>query len=135
MSLRPPRPARSAPERRQAESRGRLAETACVTWLRLRGWSVVERRFRPPRGQGAGEIDVIARRGGVLAFIEVKARDDAGEAAESVTARQQERIARAAEVFLALHPELAALDCRFDVMLVTATGAPRHIEDAWRPGF
>lgn len=126
---------RSATDRRAAEARGRLAEAACEAMLRLRGWSVVARRFRPPRGQGAGEIDLIVRRGGVLAFIEVKARPETAEAAESVTPRQQARIARAAEVFLALHPDLAELDCRFDVMLVGNGAPPAHVEDAWRPGF
>ncbi|WP_404382156.1 YraN family protein [Caenispirillum salinarum] len=127
--------ARSVKDRRAAETRGRAAEAACVAALEAAGWALVAERFRPPRGQGAGEIDLIARRGRVLAFIEVKAREAETDAAESVTPRQQQRIARAAELFLALHPDLAELDCRFDVMLVTPGKAPKHIEDAWRPGL
>lgn len=126
---------RPTTERREAEQLGRTAEAACVLALRLRGWSVVATRFRPPRGQGAGEIDIVARKGRVLAFIEVKARETEGDAAESLTPRQQQRIARAAEVFLAANPELADLDCRFDVMLVGRLSAPVHLEDAWRPGW
>lgn len=126
---------RSTKDRRASESRGRSAEATCVALLEDAGWEVVAERFRPPRGQGAGEIDLIARRGAVLAFIEVKAREGERDAVESVTPRQQARIARAAEVFLATRPDLAELDCRFDVMLVTPDAPPRHIVDAWRPGF
>lgn len=128
-------PPRTLQDRRAAEARGRTAETACIDHLKAAGWVLVAERFRPPRGHGAGEIDLIARQGTVLAFIEVKARETRTAAAESVTPRQQQRIARAAEVFLALHPELAEMDGRFDVMLVTPGQPPRHIEDAWRPGF
>lgn len=127
--------ARPTAERQEAEQLGRTAEAACVLSLRLRGWRVLATRFRPPRGQGAGEIDIVARKGDVVAFIEVKARERETDAAESLTPRQWMRIARSAEVFLAQHPDLATLDCRFDVMLVTRLAAPVHIEDAWRPGW
>lgn len=73
--------ARSAKDRRASESRGRAAETACVTMLQATGWKVLAERFRPPRGQGAGEIDLIAQRGRTLAFIEVKARNAERDAA------------------------------------------------------
>lgn len=126
---------RSARDRRAAETRGRTAEAICVSALAADGWTIVAERFRPPRGHGAGEIDLIARRGEVVAFVEVKARDAEIDAMESVTPRQRQRIARAAEVFLAHHPDLADLECRFDVMLVTPGKPPRHIKDAWRPGF
>lgn len=127
--------ARSAKDRRASESRGRAAETACVTMLQATGWKVLAERFRPPRGQGAGEIDLIAQRGRTLAFIEVKARNAERDAAESITPRQQARIVRGAEAFLAMRPELADLECRFDVILVTPHRPPQHLEDAWRPGL
>lgn len=127
--------ARPLAERQQAEQLGRAAEAACVAALRLRGWCVLATRFRPPRGQGAGEIDIIARKDRTLAFIEVKAREREADAAESLGSRQRERIARAADLFLALNPDLADLDCRFDVMLVGRLGIPTHLEDAWRPGW
>ncbi|GAA0586935.1 YraN family protein [Caenispirillum bisanense] len=126
---------RPTAERREAEHLGRSAEAACIDSLQRGGWQVLATRFRPPRGQGAGEIDIVARRAATLAFIEVKARASTVAAAESLGARQQQRIARAAEVFLALNPDLAALDCRFDVMLVAADAPPAHLEDAWRPGW
>jgi len=115
-------------ERRRREAAGRLAETACVWHLRLRGWRVVARRARTP----AGEIDIVAARRGLVAFIEVKARPDLAQAASSVTPRQRRRIARAAEAFLQKRPDLAGRDLRFDVMLVAPWRPPRHLIDAWR---
>jgi putative endonuclease len=79
-----------------------------------------------------GEIDLIARRGRVLAAIEVKARASLAEAGESVSLRQRRRVARALAQFLALRPDLAALAPRFDVMLVAPGRLPRHIVDAWQ---
>ena len=78
-----------------AERLGRLAETLCVWSLRLRGWRILERRLAARRGQGIGEIDIIAKRGRVVAFIEVKARGTSAAALEAVTGPQRARIARA----------------------------------------
>ena len=80
-----------------------------------------------------GEIDIVARRGGVLAFVEVKARKDSGAAAESFRPRQAGRIVRAAGAFIQSRPALAALDQRFDVILVVPWRLPVHLVDAWRP--
>jgi len=118
----------SLARRRRAVLRGHVAELKCLWHLRLRGWRILARRFRVP----SGEIDLIARRGRVLAAIEVKARDSLAAAADSLAPRQRRRIARALDHFLALRPELARLDIRFDVMLVTPWRWPRHIADAWR---
>lgn len=112
--------------------RGRWAETLCVWHLRLRGWRILARRFVSGRGSGAGEIDIIARRGRLLAMIEVKARPDLRTAAEAVRPRQQARIRRGAENFLARHPRFNAFDIRFDVMLVRPWRLPCHLKDAWR---
>lgn len=119
-------------ERRQRAWRhGVWAETICATALRLRGYRIVERRLRSP----AGEIDILARRGDVLAVVEVKARGDFTTAAEATTARQRERLVRAAGWVLAVRPDLAALQVRFDVMMVAPWRLPRHILDAWRAEF
>jgi len=107
---------------------GRLAETLCTWHLRLRGYRILARRFQTP----LGEIDIIARRGGLVAFVEVKARRDLAEAGESLSPRQQRRISRAALAYLQKQPSLQSLDMRFDVMLVAPWRAPRHIIDAWR---
>ena len=122
------RPARPTPERQKAERRGRLAELLCRWHLRLRGWRIVASHWRCP----SGEIDILARRGRVLAIIEVKARRDFAIAAESVLPRQRRRIARAASAFLMTRPDLAMLTLRFDVMLVAPPRPPRHMPGAWR---
>lgn len=122
-----PRPA-PRPERLAAERRGRVAERLCRWHLRLRGWRILAAGWRCP----AGQIDIVARRGSVLAIVEVKSRGDIGAAAASLLPRQRRRIARATEAFLALHPDLMPLDLRFDVMLVGERLLPQHLPDAWR---
>lgn len=118
-------------KRRQALARGRLAELAATLWLRLKGYSIVARHVTGGRGTGAGEIDLIARRFGVLAFVEVKARPDAEQAAYAITPQQRRRIARAAQAFLARRPDLGRCVLRFDAILVSPWRL-RHISDAWR---
>lgn len=115
--------------RREREAFGRFAEDLAVLWLRLHGWRILHRRFRTP----VGEVDVLARRGGVLAAIEVKARPSFAEGASAVGRRQQRRIARAAAQFLARRPDAADLGLRFDILVVTPWRLPIHIPDAWRP--
>ena len=116
--------------RRAAWVRGRRAETQAAWWLRLKGYRILERNFRVR----PGEIDLIARRGRILALVEVKTRVDLASAGEAVDRRQRLRIARAAEVLLQRRPALRRLDLRFDVVLVTRGNLPRHIQDAWRLG-
>ncbi len=114
--------------RRRAWNRGRRAESLAACWLRLKGYRILARGFRV----GVGEIDLIARRGRVLALVEVKARARLAEAGESLGHRQRARIGRAAEAFLQRHPRLGRLDLRFDVVLIAPGQWPRHIADAWR---
>jgi len=116
--------------RRKAERRGRWAESLCLWSLRLRGYRILARDYRV----AVGEIDILARRGGTLAAIEVKARDDETSAAAAVTPRQRRRIMRAAQHFLSGRPRLARLTVRFDVMLVMPGRLPLHLQDAWREG-
>lgn len=115
--------------RREAFRYGHLAESLSVWRLRLCGWRILARRFKAP----GGEIDIIARRGRLLAMIEVKGRGELDSALESLTRRQRERIERAASIFLARNPKFATLSVRFDVMLVVPWRWPRHLADAWRP--
>lgn len=118
---------RTRQTRRRARRFGRLAEACCAGLLRLKGFRIIARDFRAP----VGEIDIIARKGRVLAFIEVKARQSAAE--EVLTARQRKRIIRAAEAFMMMRPDLAGLDFSFDLMLVGRWRWPRHLIAAWRP--
>lgn len=97
--------------------------------LRLKGYRILARDYRA----GVGELDIVARRGRLLAMVEVKRRRDMAAALAAVTARQQRRIARAAQAFVARHVGLGDLDIRFDVIVVRPHRPPRHIKDAWRP--
>ena len=116
------------PRRVKARRRGRFAERLCRWHLRLHGWRILASDWRCP----AGEIDILARRRGVLAAIEVKSRPDFATGAAALGPRQRRRIARAAEALLAMRPELAPLALRFDVMVVEPLRLPRHLPGAWR---
>ncbi|CAA7616302.1 YraN family protein [Magnetospirillum sp. UT-4] len=118
--------------RQRALRRGRTGEALAAWWLRLKGYSVLARGHATGRGTGAGEIDLVVRRGGVLAFVEVKARAAMTDALHAVTANQRRRIARAAEAFLARRPDLTACTMRFDTVMVAPWRLPRHIPNAWR---
>ncbi len=115
--------------RTTSHQRGLLAENIAAFWLMLHGWRILARRYKTPHG----EIDIIARRKNLAAFIEVKARKSESDAAESITPRAQKRISDAAGHYLASHPSIAGLDLRFDAVLVLPRGRVRHIPDAWRP--
>ena len=107
---------------------GARAEWMAAWRLRLAGYRILARRYRCK----AGEIDLVARRGRLVAFVEVKHRGDAGSAAAAIDTRQQQRIARAAAAFMAQHRRHAECDMRFDAMLVTPGRWPTHLRDAWR---
>jgi putative endonuclease len=116
-----------APERQTAFKLGLSAETRAAALLIAKGFRIVARRFRSP----AGEIDIVAKRGTLLIFVEVKARALLDDAAWSVTGRQKRRIAAAASAWLAAHPDDANCDMRFDAVLVAPRSLPRHIKGAF----
>jgi putative endonuclease len=115
--------------RLRAHAFGLDGESWAALALRLKGYRVLARRAK----HHVGEVDLIARRGGTLAFIEVKARRDAAAAIHAITPRQRRRIEQAALAYMQKNPALAALQLRFDVVLVTPRSWPRHVVDAWRP--
>jgi putative endonuclease len=114
--------------RRKAYKLGHTAELRAVWRLRLGGWTILARRFRT----GLGEVDIVARRGKVLAFVEVKARGDETRAVEALSGRQFGRASRAASLFLAHHPRHADCSVRFDAVLVGRLW-PKHLPDVWQP--
>ena len=116
-------------EKRAAERRGRRAEWIAAWTLRLKGYRIIARGYRRP----VGEIDLIARRGRRLSFIEVKARRNSEEALAAIRPKQRQRIARTAAAFLQQRPDLADFDISFDVLLVAPGRAPRHLRNSWRP--
>ncbi len=116
--------------REAADNRGRHAEDRAAAALVAEGWLVLARRVRTP----AGELDLVAERDGLLAFVEVKARASLAEAAFALGPRQRARLMAAADAWMAEHPAHGAAGVRFDVMLVDAEGRVRRIADAFRLG-
>lgn len=123
--MRTPRRATTA-ARQTAEAQGRRGERLAGWWLRLKGWTILDRRVRTP----AGEVDLVARRGNLIAFVEVKTRRTAAELDFAIDERRLARVARAAEVLM---PRYAGPgdDIRVDVILLSPGTRPRHIENAW----
>ena len=99
----------------RSHRRGLAAEARCAWYLRLHGYRIVAMRYRTP----VGEIDIVARRGVVLAFVEVKARADLQGAAYAITQQGQARMRRACAYFLTIRPEFAQHNLRLDAMFVT----------------
>ncbi len=113
--------------------KGIRAERWARAKLRLSAYGVLTQRYKTP----FGEIDVVARRGKTLVYVEVKARASAHAAFSAVSSQQQHRIVKAAHHFIAHYPEYANHTMRFDVICVVPRPYwfPRiiHVQDAWRP--
>jgi putative endonuclease len=120
--------ARGRSRRRAAYRRGHAGERLAALRLMLAGYRILARRYRTK----VGEIDLIARRGNVVAFVEVKRRAELATGLEAVTPQARIRIRRAAELYLRRNPALAERTLRFDVIVITPWAWPRHIVDAWR---
>lgn len=116
----------SAPRRRAAERRGRVAELIAALWLMAKGYRILGQRLRTP----FGEVDIAAWKGGALVIVEVKARRTYSAAIEAIGPHAQERIARAAQA-LAGRWRLMAAPIRFDVVVVGASFFPKHERGAW----
>lgn len=117
---------RSTQARRRAEDAGRRGERLAGWWLRLKGWRILDTRVRTP----AGEVDIVARKGALVAFVEVKMRSDPAELDFAIDQRRLARVAAAAELLM---PRYAGPgdDIRVDVLLLAPGAPPRHIENAW----
>lgn len=112
--------------RRHAERAGRRAETIAAFWLRLRGWRILARRVRTPMG----EVDLIARRRHMVAFIEVKARATHEEGEWALDRHRLQRVAAAAQ---AVGPRYAGPgdDVRIDAIFIVPRRLPRHMTNVW----
>src|ERR1700709_2593894 len=113
----------AAPARVAAFRTGLSAESRAAAFMMAKGYRILAKRFRT----SYGEIDIVARRRNLLAFIEVKARASLDEAAYAVTPRNQRRIIDAAQAWLMTHPEHADFEMRFDVILIAPRHLPRHL--------
>jgi putative endonuclease len=114
--------------RATAEARGRRGETLAAWYLRFKGWRIVARRARTP----LGEIDLVARRGSTLAFVEVKWRARSADLATAIDERRLQRVARAAEALVARYGA-GAETIRIDVVLLAPGRWPRHMANVWMP--
>ena len=123
----PVQPGRSAAARLAANAFGRRAERVATLLLFAKGYRVLARNFTV-RG---GEIDLVARRGATIAFVEVKARPSLEEALGAVSEAKRRRIGRAAAVWLARNPWAAALTLRGDGVFLAPGRWPRHVADAF----
>lgn len=114
--------------RTAAEARGRKAERRAAWWLRLHGWRILGERLRVP----AGEVDLVARRGRTLAFIEVKWRERPEELDFAIDEYRLRRVAAAAEM-LSTRFARPRDTIRVDVMLLAPGRLPRHLVHVWQP--
>lgn len=118
------------PGRARSERSGRRAELLAAVILTLTGWRVLARRVRSARG----EVDIVARRGRTLCFVEVKWRSTVAERDKGITTAQLTRVAAAAEAMA--HRFARPGDSqRIDVMLFAPMCLPRRIVNAWQPGL
>ena len=113
--------------KRSAHLFGLKAEQVAAMLLRIKGYSILAMRY----SVSGGEIDLIARRGQAIAFVEVKARADLEAAAFSISATKRKRIARAARVWLSRNGWAAAMTLRGDAVFVAPRRLPRHASDAY----
>lgn len=115
--------------RRRAEQQGRRGEWLAGLYLWLTGWRVVGRRVKTRKG----EVDLVARRGRTVCFIEVKWRASQAELAMAIDARRLRRVADAVQLIAPRYARPGD-DQRIDVILIAPGCLPRRIANAWRPG-
>jgi len=113
--------------RRERERGGRRAETLAAWWLRLKGWTILARRLRVP----LGEVDIVARRGRTVAFVEVKARATARDAALALDEYRLRRVAAAAGAVAHRFARDGDVT-RIDAIFILPRRLPRHMVDVWR---
>ncbi len=114
--------------RQRAQRLGHRAEWLAAFALTLKGYRIVARRFKTP----IGEIDLIARRGKLVAFVEVKARANMQMALDAVTPTSRQRIAKAANWWLSQQHDHGQLSSRFDVIAVCPRRWPVHLQNVWQ---
>ena len=123
-------PADAADRRRRAHGKGHRGEWLAALALMLKGYRILARRFRTR----LGEVDLIAKRGDVIAIVEVKARPSLAEAMEAITPTAQRRIEAAGDLWLARQPDHGRLSVRYDLVAVLPRRWPVHVENVFQGG-
>ena len=111
---------------------GHLCEKWALLALMLKGYLPVGMNVITGRGTGAGEIDLIVRRGKTLVFVEVKKRSDYAKGVDAITIENQMRVVRASAAYLKRHPIYQKWQIRYDAVICRPWKWPTHIKDAWR---
>lgn len=107
--------------------KGLIAETLAGLYLMLKGYRLLARRYKTR----LGEIDLVAKRGGTIIFVEVKLRKTARDGAEAIHAHNQARVRDAAALYLQKHPAYNDCDMRFDAVILSKGKWPRHLTNAF----
>ncbi len=107
--------------------KGLLAEFKAKSYLRCKGYKILEQRFKTP----SGEIDLIVKNGNLIVFVEVKMRKTMEAAAEAIHEKNKSRVRRAAELYLQKHPEYTEFELRFDALVMAPGAWPQHIPNAF----
>lgn len=111
---------------------GHLCETLALIFLMMKGYVPVAKNYVTGRGTGAGEVDLIVRRGKMLVFVEVKKRPSFTAGLHAITIENQTRVIRASAAFLARHPRYANMNVRYDAVILVPWKRPKHLQEAWR---
>lgn len=114
-------------KRIRAERRGRWSEYVAAVALLVKGYRILAMRYRTK----AGEVDIIARRADLIAFVEVKARGDVLDGVNAVTFTAQRRISSAAEHWICRQSDAAKLSWRYDIVVVRPWRWPTHLKSAF----
>jgi putative endonuclease len=128
-----PRKARRSIWPKSAFSKGLFAEDAACRHLKAAGYAILGQRIKPPRGSGAGEIDILAQDHDTLVLVEVKYRGSHDDAAYALTPQQQKRLQKAAEWLLGTPYAANTTGLRFDAITLDDQHTVNHIPDAFRP--
>ncbi|MBU7580254.1 MAG: YraN family protein [Porphyrobacter sp.] len=120
--------ARTPQQRHEADQRGREGEAEAAMFLAQAGWRIVAERVKTK----AGEIDLVAARSGLVAFVEVKWRARSTDLGDAIDERRLARVAAAVELVWQDYATQGE-DIRIDVLLLAPGRKPTHIENAWMP--
>ena len=110
-----------------------ITEKIALFYLRLKGYRLIEKNFTIKNGTGAGEIDLIMKKGKTIVFVEVKKRKTYILAAQAIDIKNQIRIVKSSGVFFQKYPQYKSFHARYDAVLFQDNSFwPKHLEGAWR---